>query len=75
VKESTCGLPGGEAKAEDEFEAALAIDVDFAKVARLSALMARRSPIRAQVSAAIERCLKEVRGGRTAILHACVTRL
>ncbi len=29
----------------------------------------------AQVPAAIERCLKEVRSGRTAVLHACVTRL
>ncbi len=43
--------------------------------ARRSAPMARSSPIRHEVPAAIERCLKEVRGGRTAMLHACVTRL
>ena len=60
---------------EDEFEAALAIDVDFAKVGEAFGAYGEKVTDPAQVPAAIERCLKEVRGGRTAILHACVTRL
>ncbi len=76
VKESTLRVyPDGEAKAEDEFEAALAMDVDFAKVGEAFGAYGEKLTDPAQVPAAIERCLKEVRGGRTAILHACVTRL
>src|SRR5262245_21226915 len=76
VKESTLRVyPDGEAKAEDEFEAALAMDVDFAKVGEAFGAYGEKVTDPAQVPAAIERCLKEVRGGRTAILHACVTRL
>ena len=61
--------------AKDEFEAALAMDVDFSKVGEAFGAYGEKVSDPAQVPAAIERCLKEVRGGRTAILHACVTRL
>jgi acetolactate synthase I/II/III large subunit len=76
VKESTLRVyPDGEAKAEDEFEAKLAMDVDFSKVGEAFGGYGEKVADPAEVPAAIERCLKEVRGGRTAILHACVTRL
>src|SRR5262245_23183136 len=76
VKESTLRVyPDGEAKAEDEFEAKLAMDVDFSKVGEAFGAYGEKVADPAEVPAAIERCLKEVRGGRSAILHACVTRL
>jgi acetolactate synthase-1/2/3 large subunit len=76
VKESTLRVyPDGDAKAEDAFAAELAIDVDFSKVGEAFGAYGVKVTDPAEVPAAIERCLKEVRGGRTAILHACVTRL
>jgi len=76
VKESTLRVyPDGDAKAEDEFAAKLAIDVDFSKVGEAFGAYGVKVADPGEVPAAIERCLKEVRGGRTAILHACVTRL
>jgi acetolactate synthase-1/2/3 large subunit len=76
VKESTLRVyPDGEAQAQNEFESNLAPDVDFAKVGEAFGAYGEKVTDPAQVPAAIERCLKEVRGGRTAILHACVTRL
>ena len=76
VKESTLRVyPDGEAKAEDEFEARLAMDVDFSKVGEAFGAYGEKVSDPAEVTAAVERCLKEVRGGRSAILHACVTRL
>jgi acetolactate synthase-1/2/3 large subunit len=76
VKESTLRVyPDGDAKAEGEFAAELAIDVDFSKVGEAFGGYGVKVTDPAEVPAAIERCLKEVRGGRTAILHACVTRL
>ena len=76
VKESTLRVyPDGDARAEDEFAAELAIDVDFSKVGEAFGAYGKKLTDPGEVAAAIERCLKEVRGGRTAILHACVTRL
>jgi acetolactate synthase-1/2/3 large subunit len=49
--------------------------VDFSKVGEAFGAYGEKLTDPAQVPAAIERCLKEVRGGRSAVLHACVTRL
>src|SRR5262249_21879494 len=70
VKESTLRVyPDGEAKAEDEFEARLAMHVDFSKVGEAFGAYGEKVSDPAAVLAALERCLKEVRGGRSAILH------
>jgi acetolactate synthase-1/2/3 large subunit len=76
VKESTLRVfPSGEAKAMNEFEAELAPDVDFSKVGQAFGAHAEKIADPAEVPAALARCLKAVRGGRTALLHARVTRL
>ncbi len=76
VKESTLRVyPDGDAKAQNSFEADLAEDVDFSKVGEAFGAYGEKLTDPAQVPAAIERCLKEVRGGRAAVLHATVTRL
>jgi acetolactate synthase-1/2/3 large subunit len=76
VKESTLRVyPDGDAKAEDSFEAELPRDVDFSKVGEAFGAYGEKLTDPDEVPAAIERCLKEVRSGRTAVLHACVTRL
>ena len=76
VKESTLRVyPDGDAKTENEFEAQLAMDCDFSKVGEAFGAYGEKLTDPEQVPAALERCLKEVRGGRAAILHACVTRL
>jgi acetolactate synthase-1/2/3 large subunit len=48
---------------------------DFAKVAEAAGAYGERVEEPAAVGAAVRRCLDQVRGGRTAILHARVTRL
>ena len=50
-------------------------DVDFCKVGEAFGAYGEKVIDPADVPAAIERCLKEVRGGRTAILHARVTKM
>jgi acetolactate synthase-1/2/3 large subunit len=76
VKESTLRVyPDGDAKSQNSFEADLVEDVDFSKVGEAFGAYGERLTDPAQVPAAIERCLKEVRGGRAAVLHASVTRL
>jgi len=76
VKESTLRVyPDGDAKAEDCYEAELPRDVDFSKVGEAFGAYGEKLTDPNDVSAALDRCLKEVRGGRTAVLHACVTRL
>jgi acetolactate synthase-1/2/3 large subunit len=76
VKESTLRVyPGGEAKTHGSFEAELAQDVNFAKVGEAFGAYGEKLTDPDEVPAALDRCLKEVRGGRTAVLHACVTRL
>ncbi len=51
------------------------MDVDFSKVGEAFGAYGEKLTDPAEVPAAIERCLKEVRGGRTAMLHASVTKL
>ncbi len=76
VKESTLRVfPDGEAKTANEFEAELAPNVEFARSARRSAHIREKVTDPADVPAALARCVKEVRGGRAALLHVRVTRM
>jgi len=76
VKQSTLRVyPDGEASTANEFEAELAPKVEFGKVAEAFGAYAEKVTDPADVTAAIARCAKEVRGGRSALLHARVTRL
>ena len=76
VKESTLRMyPEGDAKSLQSYEAELAPDVDFSKVIEGFGGYGEKLTDPEQVEAAIDRCLHEVRGGRSALLHACVTRL
>ncbi len=76
VKQSTLRVfPDGEAHAADEFEAELASKVEFTKIGEAFGAYAEKVSDPADVPAAIARCAKEVRGGRSALLHARVTRL
>lgn len=75
VKQSTLRVfPEGEANAANEFEAELT-KVEFTKIGEAFGAYVEKVSDPADVPAAIARCAKEVRGGRTALLHACVTRL
>jgi acetolactate synthase-1/2/3 large subunit len=76
VKASTLRVfPGGEAKASNEFESELATGVDFGKVGEAFGAYGEKLADPADVPAALKRCVEAVRGGRSAILHAHVTRL
>jgi acetolactate synthase I/II/III large subunit len=76
VKASTLRVfPKGEAVAADEFQSKLLPDVDFSKIAEAFGAYGEKITDPDEVPAALARCAKEVRGGRTAILHARVTRL
>jgi acetolactate synthase-1/2/3 large subunit len=76
VKNSTLRVfPGGEAKAADEYEAELAPDADFGKIAEAFGAHGEKISDPAEVPAALARCVQQVRGGRAAILHARVTRM
>jgi acetolactate synthase I/II/III large subunit len=76
VKASTLRVfPDGIANASGEFESKLAPKVEFGKVAEAFGAHAEKVGDPADVAAAIARCVKEVRGGRAALLHALVTRI
>jgi acetolactate synthase-1/2/3 large subunit len=76
VKQSTLRVyPDGDANAANEFEAELAPKVEFGKVAEAFGAYAEKLTDPAEAPAAIARCVKEVRGGRPALLHAKVTRM
>jgi acetolactate synthase I/II/III large subunit len=76
VKESTLRVyPDGDAKVEDEFAANLPSDVDFSKVGEAFGAYGEKVTDPAAVPAALDRAIKEVKGGRTAVLHVTVTRL
>ncbi len=76
VKASTLRVfPKGEAVAADEFQSKLLPDVDFSKIAEAFGAYGEKVGNPDDVPAALARCVKEVRDGRTAILHARVTRL
>jgi acetolactate synthase I/II/III large subunit len=76
VKQSTLRVfPEGEANTTNEFESELAPKVAFTKVAEAFGAYGETVSDPADVAAAIARCAKEVRGGRSALLHARVTHL
>jgi acetolactate synthase-1/2/3 large subunit len=76
VKESTLRVfPDGEARAANEFQAGLLKTADFAKIGEAFGAHGEKVIDPAEVPAALARCVKEVRGGRSAILHARVTKL
>ena len=76
VKQSTLRVyPEGDASITNEFEAELAPKVEFGKVAEAFGAYAEKVSDPAEVPAAIARCAKEVRSGRTVLLHVKVTRM
>jgi len=76
VKASTLRVfPEGEANTAKEFEAELAAKAEFGKVAEAFGAYAEKVGDPADVPAAIARCAKAVRGGRSALLHVQVTRM
>jgi acetolactate synthase-1/2/3 large subunit len=76
VKQSTLRVfPEGQAKETSSFEANLAPKVTFTKVAEAFGAYGEEVSDPADVPAAIARCLKEVRAGRSALLHARVTKM
>jgi acetolactate synthase-1/2/3 large subunit len=76
VKQATLRVfPEGEANAAGAFEAELAPNVDFAKIGEAFGAHAETVSDAADVPTAIARCVAAVRGGRTALLHARITRL
>jgi acetolactate synthase I/II/III large subunit len=76
VKASTLRVfPEGEANSAEEFESLLAPKVQFGKVAEAFGAYAEMLDDPADVAAALGRCTKEVRSGRSALLHTRVTRL
>ncbi len=76
VKEATRKVyPDGVAQARDEFGATLAPDMDFAKVAEAAGAYGERIADPADVEPAIGRCLAALAEGRSALLHAKVTKL
>ena len=76
VKEATLRVyPDGEAKASADYGALLAPDMDFAKVAEAAGAHGELVSDPDAIEGAIARCLEAVRGGRSAILHAKVTKL
>src|SRR6266581_2279005 len=71
VKEATLRVyPEGDAQATNEFNALLAPDIEFTKICEAAGGYGERVEDPEAVPAAIQRCLKEVRGGRSALMHA-----
>jgi acetolactate synthase-1/2/3 large subunit len=76
VKEATLRVyPDGDAKAGDDFGAALVPDMDFSKVAEAAGAHGELVSDPDQLEAAISRCLTAVRDGQSAVLHVRVTKL
>src|SRR3954468_2499212 len=76
VKEATLRVyPEGEAKAAADYGATLAPEMDFAKVAEAAGAYGELVSDPEAVESAVTRCLAAVKAGRSAILHARVTKL
>jgi acetolactate synthase-1/2/3 large subunit len=76
VKASTQRVfPKGEAVAANDFEANLLPDADFSKIAEAFGAYGEKISDPHAVPDALARCIKEVRAGRSALLHASVTRI
>jgi acetolactate synthase-1/2/3 large subunit len=67
--------PHGEARAKGLFQADLPAGMDFSKIVEAAGGYGERLTDPDGVPAAIARCLKEVRNGRSALLHVLVTKL
>ena len=71
VKEATLRMhPDGEAKRLDDYQSQLARGMAFAKIAEAAGAYGETLTEPSEVAGAIRRCLDEVRGGRSALLHA-----
>ena len=76
VKESTLRVfPEGTAKADKDSRPSLMPDAEFSKIGEAFGAYGEKVSDPDDVPAALERCVKEVRGGRAAILHVRVTRI
>ena len=76
VKEATLRVyPAGQAKASGEFGSTYGPTMDFGKIAEASGAHGEHVSDPAAVEGAIARCLDAVRSGRSAVLHAKVTRI
>jgi len=76
VKEATLRVyPDGDAKAAADYGATLAPDMDFAKVAEAAGAYGELVSDPDAVEAAVARCLAALKDGRSALLHARVTKL
>ena len=76
VKAATLRVyPDGEAKSADDYGATLAPDMNFAKVAEAAGAHGELVSDPDAVEAAVTRCLYALRAGRSAILHARVTKI
>lgn len=76
VKAATTRVfPKGEAVAANEFQAHLLPDADFTKVGEAFGAHGESVSNPDQVPAALARCVAAVRGGRSAIMHARVTKI
>ena len=74
VKEATLRMyPEGEAKAAGQYQALLAPEMNFAKVAEAAGGYGEVLSDPDDAPAAIQRCLKQVHGGRSAVLHVRIT--
>jgi acetolactate synthase I/II/III large subunit len=67
--------PEGQAKSKGLYQADLPRDMDFSKIAEAAGGYGEKLFDPAQTSAAVARCLEQVRAGRSALLHVCVTKL
>jgi acetolactate synthase-1/2/3 large subunit len=67
--------PDGQAKASGLYQADLPVDMDFSKIAEAAGGYGELLTDPAAVPSAIARCLTEVQNGRSALLHARVTKL
>ena len=73
VKEATLRMhPEGEAKRLEAFQSQLAKGMDFAGIAEAAGAYGETLTEPAEAANAVRRCLAEVRGGRSALLHAHV---
>lgn len=76
VKAATLRVyPDGVARDEGEFGATLAPDMDFSKVAEAAGAHGELVSDPEAVEAAVARCVAAVKGGRSAVLHARVTKI
>jgi acetolactate synthase-1/2/3 large subunit len=76
VKESTLRVfPQGTAKETNRFQAGLMPDAEFSKIAEAFGAYGEKVTNPDDVPAALARAVKEVRGGRAALLHMRVTKL